>query len=195
MNYYKATRPDGTDFYSGTIDYAAALASGVPVVAPGPERSAYEVCTSSVLHASEVPTETLLGGSWPCRLFAVEGESVAVGGRRKHGFRALRVVEELDAHLALGPQGREVAALIDRVGLLTGGEVERLAAARDAARAAAWAAARDAAWDAARAAARALVVRDHIGRHGFTQAHYDALTAPWRQVVGPIHPDDEEATA
>jgi hypothetical protein len=26
--YYKATRPDGTDFRTGTIDYAAALASG-----------------------------------------------------------------------------------------------------------------------------------------------------------------------
>ena len=26
--FYKATRPDGTDFYSGLVDYAAALASG-----------------------------------------------------------------------------------------------------------------------------------------------------------------------
>ena len=27
-SYYKATRPDGTDFYTGTVDYGAALASG-----------------------------------------------------------------------------------------------------------------------------------------------------------------------
>jgi hypothetical protein len=28
--YYKATRTDGTDFYSGTVDYAAALTTGQP---------------------------------------------------------------------------------------------------------------------------------------------------------------------
>ncbi len=74
------------------------------------------------------------------------------------------------------------------------------AAAGAAARAAARAAAGDAAWDAtgaaagaaARAAARALVVRDLIGKHGFTQAHYDTLTGPWRTVIGPVHPDDAE---
>jgi hypothetical protein len=68
------------------------------------------------------------------------------------------------------------------------------AAARDAAWAAAWAAAwdaaRDAAWAAAWAAAGALAVRDLIGQHGFTQAHYDLLTEPWRTVIGPIHPED-----
>jgi hypothetical protein len=34
--YYKATRPDGTDFRTGTVDYAAALASGEPVTHPAP---------------------------------------------------------------------------------------------------------------------------------------------------------------
>ena len=29
MTYWKATRPDGTDFYTGEVDYAAALTSGV----------------------------------------------------------------------------------------------------------------------------------------------------------------------
>jgi hypothetical protein len=81
------------------------------------------------------------------------------------------------------------------------------AAARDAARDAAWAAARAAAWAAARAAARdaardaawaaasALSVRDLIGQHGFTQQHYDLLTRPWTQVIGPAHPDDVAVTA
>ena len=84
------------------------------------------------------------------------------------------------------------------------------AATWDAARAAAWAAARaaawaaawdatwgetwgeawDAAWDATWDATRALVVRDLIGTHGFTQDHYDTLTRPWRTVIGPVHPDD-----
>ena len=34
MTYWKATRPDGTDFHTGTVDYATALASGEPVTAP-----------------------------------------------------------------------------------------------------------------------------------------------------------------
>ena len=67
-------------------------------------------------------------------------------------------------------------------------------AARVAAGNAAWVAAGNAAWDAARFAAwdaaRALVVRDLIGQHGFTQEHYDTLTGPWRKVIGPVHPDD-----
>jgi len=73
-------------------------------------------------------------------------------------------------------------------------------AARDAARGAAWDAARDAAWGAARGAARGAawdaawgaVTRDLIGQHGYTQAHYDELTRPWREAVGRLHPDDAE---
>ena len=73
------------------------------------------------------------------------------------------------------------------------------AAAWDAAWDAAWAAALDAAWAAARVAALAaawvagvLVVRDLIDQTtAWNQAAYDALTGPWRTVIGPIHPDDE----
>ena len=83
-------------------------------------------------------------------------------------------------------------------------------AARDtvvaAARAAQWAAVGEAAWaaawddeweyagesaGAARDTARALAVRHLIGSYGFTQAHYDTLTGPWRTVIGPAHPDDK----
>ena len=44
---------------------------------------------------------------------------------------------------------------------------------------------------AAQAAVWALVVRDLIGQHGFTQEHYDTLTKPWASVIGPVHPDDQ----
>ena len=162
--YYKATRPDGTDFYSGTVDYADALATGRWLRVRTPARDRYAVCTSDVLHASDTPTETLIGGSWPCRLFEVTGRPVAQVGR-KYGFRSLTVVREVDAHLALGPQGVQVAALIERAGSLTADEVDRLAAAR--------------------AAARTLVVRDLID-----PIHYDTLTRPWRDTIGPIHPED-----
>lgn len=180
--YYKATRPDGTDFYSGTVDYAAAV--GGRVTCPtGKIRNKYACCTPDVLHASDVPTETLIagsGGSWPCRLFEVTGRPVAEAGH-KYGFRSLRVLREVEAWQALGPQGREVAALVERARRLTPGEAERLAAAWDAA----WDAAGTAAWDAA----GALVVRDHLDTH-----HYNILTLPWATTIGPIHPDDKQAT-
>lgn len=206
--FWKATRPDGTDFYSGTVDYAAALTSGQPVAVP--EVDDPRCCTGAVLHASTVPAETLIGGSWPCRLFEVTGTPVAEEGH-KRGFFALNVVREVVAHLALGPQGEHVAALIERAGHLGHQDIKALRAARgaawdtamdtavDAARVAAvdaaGGAAGDAAGDAARfvawGAARGLVVRDLIGQHKFTQKHYDVLTRPWRTIIGPIHPDDE----
>jgi plasmid maintenance system antidote protein VapI len=120
-------------------------------------------------------------------------------------------IEITDADLAdtFGPQWEQIVALVRRAAVLTPDEAKRLAAARDAARDAAWAAAWAAAWDAAwaaaaaRAAARdaawatgaaagALAARDLIGQHGFTQAHYDLLTGPWRTAIGPVHPDDAE---
>ena len=207
--YFKAVRPDGTDFRTGTIDYAAAL-GGEPITLP--EVAEPECCTKDVLHASTVPAETLIGGSWPCRLFEVGGTPVAESGY-KRGFFSLTVVREVDAYQALGPQGEQIAVLIDRAGKLTAGEAEKLVAAegaagdaawdaaweaaweaawravRDAGRRAveeaAWEATRSAAWYAARDAALALVVRDLISKE-----HYDLLTGPWVQVIGPAHPDD-----
>ena len=126
---------------------------------------------------------------------------------------------ELPAPEVFGPQGAHVAALLERARHLTPDEaseldnaraaepVDALDAASDAelgaargARGAAWDAARGAArdaawgvwgaWGAARAAALdaagALVVRDLIPAED-----YDTLTRTWREVIGPIHPEDE----
>jgi len=121
-----------------------------------------------------------------------------------------------------GPQGVEVAALIRRTSQLTAEEADQLSsaaelnaalvaswyaawnAARDAGWNAAWwaasnaaadaAAAADAVWTAEADAAVALSVRHLIGQHGYTQDHYDTLTSPWREVIGPVHPDDMETT-
>ena len=212
--YYKATKLDGTDFHSGTVDYAAALESGERIdIGAAARRLPAACCTDTVLHASTVPTETLIGGSWPCRLFEVTGRPVAEEGH-KRGFRSLRVLREVDAHLALGPQGVEVATLIERVRRMSPREMDavRLAvtlaawdaagaagryAAILAARLAAWDAAWDGVWDGVPYgvwyAAGALVVRDLIGQHGFTRAHYDALTISLRKAGITVHPDDEEA--
>ena len=246
--FYKACRMDGRDFYSGRVNYARALASGEPlpelscgVAFPGP----------GWYHLATVPTECM-GMSWPCRLFEVEpvGETFMDNAHpHKIGCRSVRVLREIDAHRVFGPQGEQVVALIERCRVLSAVEVDRLAAAWDAAwdtwatryavemdrlaaawdaawdtwatryavevdrLAAAWVAARDAAWVAARDAARnaacvamdrldaaryaardaacGLLCRDLIGQYpGWDQAAYDLLTGPWRDAIGPIHPDD-----
>ena len=111
---------------------------------------------------------------------------------------------ELPAHEVFGPQGTYVVALIERARRLTPDEASALDTARDATLVGAWttawraaraapprAAELNAAWDAAGHAAGhaacALVVRDLI-----TTNCYDALTRPWRTVIGPIHPDDPD---
>jgi len=149
-----------------------------------------------------------------------EGWNDAIGRTEADVVGWLRSADPItpgELAVVFGPQWEPVCALVLRAARLTTSEAKSMrtawdaawdaawAAAWDAARAAAWdaawdaatEAAWDAAWDAARAAwdaawdaARALVVRDLIGQHGFTQAHYDTLTGPWRQVIGPAHPDD-----
>ena len=179
--YYKATGPDGRDFHTGTIDYGAALLSGEVVRHPT-SKLKVPGDAGTYLSVSTEPADCT-GFRWPCRLFRVE--PVGRVGRAPIGDRlpnkrttlALRVVEELPAHMALGPNGEAVVAFIERCRTMTPEQVRRLAAARatakaaaratakDAAKAAVWAAARDAAWaavwdaawDAAWAAAWAAV--------------------------------------
>jgi hypothetical protein len=176
MSYYKATRPDATSFYDGKTKWRV----GRVVRHSAPDLS-LGLCSVGVLHFSDVSGEVLMGGSWPCRLFEVEPRGPVIGPEdHKYGTTALEVVAEFPAWQALGPNGEEVAALIDRARMLTKEEIKRLYAARyavtdvardvarDAARYAAWAAA----WDgyAARYAA-AYVARD--------AARYAAWLAAW----------------
>src|SRR5574341_587085 len=109
--YYKATRPDGTDFRTARVDYAGALVSGEPLPLLTSPDGQYACCTATVYHASDVPSETLIGGAWPCRLFEVTGDPVAQRGH-KYGFRSLTVIREVPAWQALGPNGEAVA--VDR---------------------------------------------------------------------------------
>ena len=204
LTYYKCVRPDGTDFHTGTIDYAAALASGEII-----EHRATMIRDdpSTYLSVSIHPTNCT-GMRWPCRLFRIEpvGRTLTAINDSKRCCHALRVIEERPAHEALGPQGEQVAALIERARALTADEVGGLSAARDAARDAAWAAARDAAWDAARdaardaawAAARAaardaawaaawdaiLAVLAVLARDLISPEQFDVLYGPWREVIG-----------
>jgi hypothetical protein len=173
--YYKATRPDGLDFRTGTIDYGAALLSGEAVRHPAAKRVRDDASTYLSVSVSEADCT---GMSWPCRLFRVEPVgrvSKASDLPSKRCASALRVVEELPAWRALGPNGEQVARFIESCRSVTREQAEGMARAWDAAWDAARAAARDAAWDAA----RALIVRDLI-----TPEQFDLLTGPWRSVMG-----------
>ncbi len=214
---FKAVRPDGTDFHTGTVHWLPA--DGAPIPEGGwlvehPHPGDVGIWDAGFyLSVSTVETDCK-GFQWPARLLSVE----PVGDvwtphpdkfPRKRAAHAWRVIEELPAWQLFGPQGRQVAALIDRAEHLTVGEIEDLAtawcaaqdasygavygaawdaalgAARGAARGAAWGAARDAAWGAARCATRDVVlgwlVKDLISVEDFR-----TLTGPWTQVVGPI---------
>ena len=214
--YYKAVRPDGTDFRTGTVRWLPPVGDPMPgggmVVTHPTSRNRTDGGADGYLSVATVATECT-GMRWPCRLAVVEPTRAAVWTPdpgtlpSKRASWQWRVVAEIDAHQALGPQGREVAAIIDRARMLTADELRQWAAAWDAAwvaarvaaRGAAWDApwdaardaagdaARDADWDAAGGAARvaardaalATLVRDLI-----TPKQYDLLMAPWRTVIG-----------
>ena len=185
MTYWKAVREDGTDFYSGTVRWAPEQgdipAEGIAVAHP--TSTAWGEDHSTHLCASTSPTDCT-GFKWPCRLLEMEPVAeVHEHAGSKVSALSWRVVRELPAMQALGPQGAAVAALIDGLRRLDAEALARLADARDAARDAARAAARDAAWGAADAAV-ALVVWDLI-----TSEHRDTLTAPIRTALPDLWAD------
>ncbi len=199
--YYKATRPDGTDFRTGTVDYGAALLSGEVVRHHRPRMIPGEA--STYLSIATDPVGTMSGGVWPCRLFEVEpvGEALPSSELRyKRAVSALRMVRETEPHRVFGPQGEQVAGLIERSARLTRRELgalkEKFLAARYATDRAAIAAGgainesgRNAAeWVAWHAVGRnrpslpealtALIVRDLI-----SEEHFNLLYAPWASVM------------
>ena len=214
MAYYKAVRPNGTSFHNGIFRW---LPESGPVeghTVTHPTASYVGRYASQYLSVSVSPTDCT-GMEWPCRLFEVEpvdGHEVTVPHPatmpNKRAAVAWRIVRELPATDALGPQGAQVAALIKRVGRLTDADDMRLydawcaamytegKAAWDAARAGALDVARSAAWVAVRDAAIGATLDDAalalLARDIISTVHYDALTMPWRTAIGPIHPDDPD---
>ena len=225
--YWKAVRPDGTDFWTGTVRWLPKT----PLKRPHTVRHPSSTCAVREDHSTSLAVSTdptnLPGALWPMRLCRVEQvEDIIITDAYERQSVAWRVVEEVDPSIRFGPQGPHVAALIARAREITGDEVEKFNAARESARDAARESARDAAskaagvagresawiaasesawvaaskaarvtasdavWGAVWDAARALVVRDLIGQHGFTQAHYDTFTRTWASVIGKVHPDD-----
>jgi hypothetical protein len=190
--FFKAVTPDLTDFFPVRVSYKI----GATITHPDPAE-APELYKPGLLHATSDPSAALVGGSWPCRLLIVEGEPL-VSGSYMHGFVELEVLREVEAHRALGPNGEDVAGLIERARRMTADELQRLALAASAARDAARDADREAASYAATYAAGlavgwagnyviehtvlAALVRDLIPRED-----YNILCRPWRDVIGPPH--------
>ena len=215
--FWKAVRPDGTDFYTGMVQWAPPEDHEGEWIMRRPTATEIGVYASEYLSVATVPTDCI-NMSWPCRLLMVEAVGdIAAPSRalpNKRAGIAFRVTGERPAHEALGPQGEYVAALIDRASRLTVEELDGLdaawcaaryatmdaardvarSAARDAARSAARYAAGYAAWDAAGGTAGGTAEDAAMGlvmRDLISTDHYDTLTKPWASVIGPIHPDDE----
>ena len=195
MTYYKAIRPDGTDFYTGTVQWAPE-SGDIPaegIVVTHPTSTEWGNYHSTHLCASTSPTDCT-GFEWPCRLLEVEPVAeVHEHEGCKVSALSWRVLRELPAMQALGPQGAAVAALIDGLRRLDAEVLARLAdawlAARDAAwlaaRDAAWLAARDATWDAVRDAAW-LAARDATWDAVRVAAWDAARVAAWDAAVALV---------
>jgi len=90
--FYKVTRPDGLDFYSGTVNYRRAI--GTTLVVPGyKERDVHDLCSHHVLHASCEVLGAMRYAKIPCAIFQVTGKPVNKQDD-KCGFTHLRVVKE-----------------------------------------------------------------------------------------------------
>ncbi len=128
--FYKTTRSDGRDFKTNTVDYGAALRCGTVLRHPT-STALFPMEYSTYFSVSSVAADSLIS-TFPHRLFRVEAVGPAV--RIKHllpswyGVLALRVVEELEPHLALGPQGRELIEFLQRTRDLDGTDVLSIAA-------------------------------------------------------------------
>ncbi|MGW7582770.1 hypothetical protein ACWGKU_29385 [Kitasatospora sp. NPDC054768] len=122
LTYYLATRPDGTVLTHATgptpIPLLSTTADGI-VHHPTPGEPGHWYGGGHFI-LTTAPGEALHRlWTWPVRLFTVEpvGESERGGRYAGHTLmtRALRVVEETDAHKVFGPRGRQVLEHLDAV--------------------------------------------------------------------------------
>ena len=210
MEGWKFTKANGTDHYSGKVNYRKYI--GKELIHPCPNTSSKNACGEG-FHLGK----TLRGaGEYgvPDAIFRCSYTRKDVLGEDKHKVRVsrLKVLSEEPVWKGYGPWGKQYLSFLDSLKDIKWFEnvgkpykkpewakkikmVDSWAAARAAARAAAWdaawavawAAARDAAgdaaWDAARAAAWDAArgaARAIVVRDLITEAQYATLTQPFR---------------
>ena len=192
--YFKTVMTDGTDFHTGEVHWLPADGAPIPEggwVVEHPTSDRVEDDPNIYLSVATVATNCTWM-RWPCRLLRVvpDGRQVRIPEPEAlpHERASIRwrVIDELPAWQALGPQGREIETLLGQIENLTEYQTLQIYAARGAAWGAAWDAAwdsdRDAAWDPAWGAAwdaiRGLLVLD------LEPDAAEILLAPWVSVMG-----------
>ena len=92
--YFKLALPNGFDFHTGkTINYREAIGKTVSVKKEYAKQAA-ELCSPTVIHASEKINDCFVGAKIPCSAYIVTGKPV-VSDEKKCGFRTLKVLEEI----------------------------------------------------------------------------------------------------
>jgi hypothetical protein len=112
---YKLTRPSGFDFYSGTINYRAAIGTTVRVTDYDPPEKG---SCGRGLHASRNPNDCFIGAKIPCAAFRVKGIQPIAKDSRKTRYQALKVLEEIhDIDKLFGWKYSEAANPVDPFGI------------------------------------------------------------------------------
>ena len=142
MPFYKLTRSDGRDFWSGRIDYACAYRTGEVLWHPLHGKTALDhENDASYFSVATAPSATLGNFIYdpktpnlvpPCRLFEVEpvGEESAIerlGGHEWRALQALRVTKEHPAELVLGPNHKAVVTFYSTLKALSVTDLKLLA--------------------------------------------------------------------
>ncbi|MBV6343606.1 hypothetical protein [Candidatus Magnetobacterium casense] len=89
---YKLTRPDGFDFYSGTINYRENIGKIIRVTDFDP---ATKGPCGKGLHASKNPNDCFVGANIPCAAFRVKGIQPIASDTEKTRYQALKILEEI----------------------------------------------------------------------------------------------------
>ena len=89
---YKLVKPDGTDFYSGTINYAENVGKIIRVVDCDPPEAGD--CGRG-LHSCKNPNDCFVGAQIPCRAFKVEPIDTIVCDKYKTRSQALKIISEV----------------------------------------------------------------------------------------------------
>jgi len=93
---YTLTKLDGTDFYSGKINFAENIGKVVRI--SDCDWSGYEeddVIFALGIKAAHNPNDCLVGGRIPCRAFRVKGVQRIAGDKTKTHYQAVKVLEEI----------------------------------------------------------------------------------------------------
>ena len=126
--FYKAVRPNGKDFHTGTVDYGKAAKSKSKTITHPAARSG-STSADKYFSVATVATDCT-GFSWPARLFEVEaiGEPWtphAGNMPNKRAVSGMKILRELPAWQVFGPEGELIVAIITRFNALT--DAERVA--------------------------------------------------------------------